>query len=145
LTDNPKHLTTDADILRRRWLPLDFDAVRPAGISASEDEHATAEDTARRCAAWLAGQGWPEPIQGDSGNGAHLLYRIDLPNDEAATTLIRDTLTALADRFDRPEVKIDRAVFNAARIWKLYGTTAGKGYSVPDRPHRLAQLIEVPK
>ena len=145
LTENPKHTTSDNDILRRRWLPLDFDAIRPAGISATEDEHCAAEDVARQCAAWLAGLGWPEAIQGDSGNGAHLLYRVDLPNDEASCNLVRNTLAALADRFDRPEIKIDRSVFNAARIWKCYGTTAGKGHSIAERPHRPAQLVNVPE
>jgi hypothetical protein len=42
-------------------------------------------------------------------------------------------------------VKIDASVFNAARIWKLPGTMACKGADMPDRPHRIARLIEVPK
>ena len=29
-----KHTTTDADIVRRRWLLVDIDSVRPAGVSA---------------------------------------------------------------------------------------------------------------
>ena len=29
-------ITSDADILVRRWLPVDCDAVRPAGISATD-------------------------------------------------------------------------------------------------------------
>ena len=82
-TDYPDPTTSDGDITRRRWLPLDFDPTRPAGISSTEDEHCTAEDVARQCAAWLYSLGWPAPILADSGNGAHLLYRIDLPNDEA--------------------------------------------------------------
>jgi hypothetical protein len=35
-------------------------------------------------------------------------------------------------------------VFNPARIWKLYGTIARKGDSLPDRPHRLARVLDVP-
>ena len=31
--------TSDGDILRRRWLPIDVDPVRPSGISATADEH----------------------------------------------------------------------------------------------------------
>jgi hypothetical protein len=145
LTDGLKITTSDNDIIRRRWLPLDFDAVRPAGISSNEDEHAAAEDVGRQCAAWLSSQGWLEPIQGDSGNGWHVLYRVDLPNDEATTVLIRGAIEAVADRFSGAAVAVDRTVFNAARIWKLYGTTARKGHNMPDRPHRLAQLVEVPE
>ena len=47
LTEDLKPLTSDNDIIRRRWLPLDFDAQRPAGVSATDDEHCAAEDTAR--------------------------------------------------------------------------------------------------
>ena len=35
-------------------------------------------------------------------------------------------------------------MFNAARIWKLYGTICRKGDSTEDRPHRVAKLLEVP-
>ena len=34
-----KHTTSDSDILKRRWLPLDFDPVRPSGISSTDREH----------------------------------------------------------------------------------------------------------
>jgi hypothetical protein len=145
LTDYLDSTTSDSDIIRRRWLPLDFDPKRPAGVSASEDEHCEAEDLARECTAWLHSSGWPLPILADSGNGAHLLYRIDLPNDEASTALVRDTIAAVAEHFKGRGVDVDRNVFNAARIFKVYGTTARKGHHMPDRPHRLAQLIEVPE
>ena len=77
-----KNTTADKDIIERRWFPLDFDAVRPAGISATDAEHEAALAKAQECRAWLTTQGWPQPLAGDSGNGAHLLYRIELPNDE---------------------------------------------------------------
>jgi hypothetical protein len=143
-TDHLDPLTGDGDIFRRRWLPLDFDPKRPAGISANEAEHCAAEDTARKCAAWLSSMGWPAGIMADSGNGAHLLYRIDLPNDEAGTNLVRDGIAAVAERFSGGDVDIDRKVFNAARIWKLYGTSSRKGHNTQDRPHRVSSLIDVP-
>jgi hypothetical protein len=31
--------TSDNDIKQRRWLPIDADAVRPAGISSTDEEH----------------------------------------------------------------------------------------------------------
>jgi hypothetical protein len=34
--------TADSDIMRRRWLLVDFDAFRPAGISSSVSEHEAA-------------------------------------------------------------------------------------------------------
>src|SRR5262249_8541637 len=36
------------------------------------------------------------------------------------------------------------SVFNAARIWKVYGTMACKGDNLPERPHRLSRLLAVP-
>ena len=73
-----KHTTSDSDITVRRWLPVDFDPVRPAGISSTNEEHAAAVERARACQKFLAEMGFPDPILAESGNGAHLLYRIDL-------------------------------------------------------------------
>src|SRR5262249_12273358 len=42
-------------------------------------------------------------------------------------------------------VCVDLSIYNAARIWKLYGTWACKGDSTPERPHRVAQLLQVPE
>jgi len=135
-------LTSDADILKRRWLPIDVDPVRPSGISATEEEHALALERAVQIRDVLQAAGWPNPIVGDSGNGGHLLYRIDLPaNDEG---LVKKCLAALAFRFDDDRVQVDQAVFNPSRIWKLYGTISRKGDSLPERPHRLARIIEIP-
>lgn len=39
--------TKDEDILRRRIFPIDFDAVRPAGISSTDEEHGTAISRAK--------------------------------------------------------------------------------------------------
>ena len=142
LTENLTPLAGDNDILRRQWFPIDFDPQRPTGISSTEDEHCAAEDTARNCTAWLQSLGWPSPILADSGNGFHLLYRIDLSPDDSG--LVQRCLEVIAKKMDSAEVKVDLKVFNPARIWKCYGTTARKGHNTADRPHRLAQLVEVP-
>lgn len=134
--------TKDHEVTRRRWLLIDLDPKRPAGIPSSDAEHALALDRARLLRDWLTSQGWPAPILADSGNGAHLLYRIDQPpNDEGR---VENCLKALAGRFNDPKVEIDVKVANPARIWKLYGTVARKGDSIPGRPRRLSRLIDVP-
>lgn len=135
--------TSDHDILRRWWLPIDFDAVRPAGVSATDPEHAAALEAAKKTLEALRAQGWPEPVIGDSGNGAHLLYPIDLPNDAGSLALVEKTLAALSEEFGDGVVKVDTKNANASRIWKLYGTLARKGDSTADRPHRRSRLIEV--
>ncbi|MCG7845031.1 MAG: hypothetical protein MIO90_06335, partial [Methanomassiliicoccales archaeon] len=81
--------TADTDILRRRWFPVDVDPARPSGVSSTDEEHQAAIDTAARVADYLAELGWPDPIVADSGNGAHLLYRIDLPNDDRSRDLVK--------------------------------------------------------
>jgi hypothetical protein len=81
----------------------------------------------------------------DSGNGYHLLYRVDLPNDRESLELVRGILEALAFRFDDDRVKVDTTTSNAARIWKLYGTTARKGDDTQERPHCVSRLLKVPE
>ncbi|QYZ78646.1 hypothetical protein E2N92_04010 [Methanofollis formosanus] len=137
--------TADADILRRRWLPIDLDPVRPSGVSSTDEEHAAALQRAETIARWLAEQGFSDPIMADSGNGAHLLYRIDLANDEAAAALVKRVLVTLDALFSDDAVTVDTANFNAARIWKLYGTTSRKGDHTPARPHRRAKILSVPE
>jgi hypothetical protein len=139
-----KATTTDAQIRRYRWLPIDADPNRPSGISSSEAEHQAALDVAATIRDALLAQGWPEPIQADSGNGAHLLYPLDLEVTPENTALISRVLQGLAERFGTAAVGIDLTVFNPARIWKLYGTLACKGDDTPERPHRLSRLLQVP-
>lgn len=136
--------TADQDIIGRRWFLIDIDPARPSGVSSSDEEHARALERAATIAAALGDRGWPAPITGDSGNGAHLLYRVDLPNDEKSTALIKAALSALDAIFSDPVAAVDTAVYNASRIWKVYGTAARKGDSTDARPHRRSRLISVP-
>jgi hypothetical protein len=140
-----KHTTSDDDIVKRRWLPVDLDPVRPSGISSTDEEHEAALARAEEVVAWLQGQDWPAPIRADSGNGVHGLYRIDLPNTPEATKLVERCLKVLALKFSDSAVKIDVTTSNPARVWKTYGTKSCKGDSTPDRPHRTARLISVPE
>ncbi len=139
-----RETTSDRDILRRRWLLIDCDPVRPAGVSATDDEKGAAMQRAREIWNYLRDEGWPEPLVGDSGNGAHLLCSIDLPNDPESLQLVRGVLEALSFKFSDGLVSVDTGMHNAARITKLYGTTARKGDSTEDRPHRASKLLKVP-
>jgi hypothetical protein len=135
--------TTDLDIIDRRWLLVDCDPKRKAGISANDVEKAAAEELARTIHGALALEGWPSPVVADSGNGYHLLYPLTgvAPTDAEP---VRLALHALGDRFDTEAVTVDRSVFNAARIVKLYGTPARKGDSTDDRPHRISAVLVTP-
>ncbi len=137
--------TADADIVRRRYLPVDLDPVRPAGVSSTKEEKRVALLRAREIRDHLRDRGWPDPVVGDSGNGAHLLYRVDLPNDRESAELVKGVIAALAFAFDDGAVKVDTGVHNAARIWKLYGVVSCKGDSTAERPHRTSRLLKVPE
>ncbi len=134
--------STDADVPRRRWLPVDCDAERPAGISSSDEEHEAALAKAREIKAGLAQLGWPDPVMIDSGNGAQLLYAVDLPARDDG--LVQKCLAELATAGDE-RVKIDLSVHNPARIWRLPGTMNCKGDDTPDRPHRMAKILSIPE
>lgn len=143
-----KDTTLDENVLRRHWLPIDLDPDRPTGISSTNAQHDASLAHAETVRAALMADGWPEPIFADSGNGAHLDYSIDLPNDDESRDLLKRVLEGLAARFNATIgdalVKVDRSVFNAARIIKIYGTVARKGDDTPERPHRVSRILQVP-
>jgi len=133
--------TNDLDIIRRDWLFVDIDAVRPPGISSTDAELAAAWDVTAAVRAYLDGLDWPAPITAMSGNGWYLLYGIDLPNDAASTALVKRVLEGLAARFDTPAAHVDTTTSNASRIMGLVGTLKVKGDPLPDRPHRRSQVV----
>lgn len=140
---------SDRDVLRRCLLGVDLDPKRPAEISSTDAEHEAALTLAERMQSELLLDGWPEALLADSGNGAHLVYLVDLPNAPESAELLKGVLQALAARFNTPPdsgplVEVDLTTFNASRIFKIYGTTARKGDSTKDRPHRLSQILHVP-
>jgi len=134
--------TNDQHILSRRCLLLDVDFDRPAGISASAAEKEAAHQKAIEIHDYLKARGWPLPIVADSGNGYHLVYHVNLPSNDGK--LLEQVLAALADRFDGDGVKIDKSVFNPARIARLYGTLAAKGDNTEERPHRPSKILKTP-
>lgn len=135
--------SSDVDIVERRWLLIDADPQREdKSQSASDSEHEAAIARAEAIAAYLSELGWPEPIMADSGNGAHLMYRVELPADDGG--LVERCLKSLAESFDDDQIKVDTSVHNPARIWKLYGSLACKGTDTAERPHRMARLLQVP-
>jgi hypothetical protein len=140
-----KSTTGDKDITRRRWFLVDLDPRRPSGISSTNAEKDASLTLARECRDWLSGLGWPAPVVCDSGNGIHLLYRVELANTREETARLSAALEAIAFQFaDNAAVDIDLGTCNAARICKVYGTLAAKGSSTRDRPHRLAAVLDVP-
>lgn len=135
-------LATDKDVLRRQWLLIDIDPCRVGNISSTAEEKAKARTKAQTIKSFLQSRNWPDPILADSGNGYHLLHRIEMPANEERP--VKAILQALAARFDDEAVKVDTSVFNLGRIVRLYGTWARKGDSTEQRPHRRSAVLEVP-
>jgi len=138
--------TREQDISRRRWLLIDVDAVRAVkDATATDREKAAARQIAVQVQKHLAGQGWPEPILADSGNGWHLLYQLDLTDSREIKQALKRLLRTLNDQFSTDRAKIDQSVFKSAQITKLYGTAVRKGADpTPERPHRASKIEYVP-
>lgn len=137
--------TNDAEIERRKWFLLDFDPIRAAGISSTDAELDCAVDLANEVVGWLTSIGWPQPLIANSGNGAHVMYRVNEPNNDASRIDFEYASKMLASIWSTDKVVVDTTSFNASRVWKIYGTLAAKGSSTNDRPHRVAKLISAPK
>src|SRR5262245_36264735 len=140
-----KHAVDDDAVTHRHFLLIDYDPDRPnpKQTNATETQRAAALTTANALYMFLLTQGWKPLIIADSGNGVHLIYVIDLPNDDASRILLQRVLKVLAKRFDTKTAHLDRRVFNASRIAKLYGTWARKGPHSAERPHRLSRLAQI--
>ena len=139
-----KLTTSDKDIETRRWLLIDVDPVRSSGISSSDAE----KDHARRMIVdvyrWLRDIGFADPVIADSGNGYHLLYRIDIKNADEVTELIKNFLKYLDMIFSSDTSSVDTSVYNASRITKLYGAVTRKGANTTERPHRQSKILKTP-
>lgn len=133
--------TTDADVLRRSWILIDVDPVKPKAFSdqsatdaEKEAAHAVAMDVLATCTAI----GFTCPVVADSGNGWHITFPVDVSNNAAVHGQIKALLTGLAKRHNTAAATVDHSVSNAARIWKLPYTMTKKGTPTEDRPHRMA-------
>lgn len=141
--------TGDEHIAGFRNLLIDLDPRRPSGVSSSEAEHESALEMAKLIREDLGREGWPEPLVGDSGNGGHLVYALELATTEENKELLKGVLAGLAARYagelEGRGLEIDQKVFNPSRLTKLYGTMTGKGENLPERPHRQARIITRPE
>lgn len=137
--------TKDQDITAREWLFIDIDPKRPKDISSTDEQVKKALDVCGKVHNYLLEQGFPRPIIGFSGNGYHLLYKIQMMNTKENETLIKDFLEALDALFTDDYIKIDKVNSNASRVCKLYGSLAQKGMDTPERPHRMSKILRVPE
>jgi len=142
---NNTNTTSDPEIDAYQWLFIDFDPVRPTNISSSDEELKLAEVSKNKVKDFLASLGFPAPVVALSGNGYHLLYRVNLPNNQEGVDIISNCLNVLSNIFNTDTVKVDTTNCNPSRICKLHGTLAQKGANTSSRPHRMSRIIEAPE
>jgi hypothetical protein len=139
-----RETSRDKDVVKRSWFLVDVDAVRPSGISATDEEVAATLATTHEIVTHLEVAGFRKPIVSMSGNGHQLLYPVDLENDGPSKELVEGILSHLAERFDSDSVKVDTSVANAARLSVVTGTFKVKGDATADRPHRRSVMVSGP-
>ena len=129
--------TSDNNVTHFCAFPIDVDSGCVAGISATDKERDASKEVAKQIAEALGNLQIPI-IKADSGNGWHILVYIeDLEVTEDTTIRFKRCGDAIVEKWGG-----DATVYNPARIWKLYGTTAKKGDPTDDRPHRQAHIFE---
>lgn len=128
-----------------RWFCVDVDRKAGKEYSASDADREGLRGLALDVMASLGEAGWPCPVQLDSGNGFHLLWRISLPNDELSRATVKFCLGVLANRFAGEERgEIDDGLYKITSGSKVPGTWARNRKQAPDRPWRKATLLYVP-
>jgi hypothetical protein len=132
------------DVLCRRIFGIDIDTRRAVRrVAASEAELQLALPVFECVLADLESRGI-RPITGFSGNGRHLNV-LTIPYSASKESSDRNgpfalLLRSFQRRFGSEFAEIDQGVFDAARVWKLYGTAAIKGGNTIARPWRTASF-----
>ena len=153
--------STDKDAKEYLWLPVDIDPIRigedgfpleDQKVPSSLQELNSALEAAKRVELFFTrctirtGKPITPAVKATSGNGAHLLYRIEAGSDPKETSkIVKRILDGLHTVFANGEhsalnVDVDTVVYNPSRIWKVYGTQARKGEPTETRPWREAEI-----
>lgn len=136
--------TSDSEIVGRKWLMIDLDPKRTAGISSSNEELEFARRKAHDVFRFLRDNGFNDPVVCMSGNGYHLMYPCRIAASDETDKLVERFINALAMLFTDEKVDVDKQCKNKARLSKVYGTVAKKGSNSPERPWRTSRIIKVP-
>ena len=136
--------TSDTDVEGYDWLMVDLDPKRPTKTSSTDEDIQNAWDVTSKIYRFMQNVGFNDPIIAFSGNGYHLLYKIQLGNREENKRLIEKCLKTLNMLFSDENVDVDMKNFNPSRVCKLYGTKAQKGLDTETAPHRMSCIIQTP-
>lgn len=139
----------DPDVKYRRWIFLDFDPIREGGvkdIASTDEEMEYAHLKAVEVYRYLISIGFPKPIVCKSGNGFHLMFRVDKwENSDTIDKEFSDFLNYISMRFTDSMVDCDIKNKNASRLTKFYSSKSRKGGDTKERPHRYSGIISIPE
>lgn len=136
LTWGAEHTTADRDVVSRAWIFFDIDSGCPAGVGSTDAELEETRKIRSQIIGWLDDCfDNPPMILGCSGNGSHLYLDNDFVGLEELD--VRKLYAILHEEFlvGRKQ-ELDQAVFNMARLTKMFGTIVRKGAQVDGRVWR---------
>lgn len=141
-------MAKDADVTAIHWLLVDFDPVRPSGTTASDQQVDDVMSVSRMMYAPFCDALHAHPLVLFSGNGIHMMWRVDLRTDESpllSRCLFK--MQSMLSEVTEKSVKIDIVNSNPARIWKVPGSYARKGFEVEKqgRVFRVGKLLRSPQ
>ena len=141
----PGRGTNASGILKYEKLMVDIDRSDKLGKKnpASKDELIRADELLYNVRDYMREMhDWGYPHKVMTGNGYHLYYDLDLPNNEETSELVGAALATLAEKFNTDDFEIDTVVYDPARITKVIGTRAIKGQQSQGRPWREVVLCD---
>lgn len=138
----------DSDITHIEWLIIDIDPAHSGPVKSRRDINSTDDELARcvEVARKIADQN--EEIKkssyvGISGNGAFVMSRVSMPNDEASSAAIRAFIHHLSREYSTDKVVVDTQSGSPSKMLGVPGSVKCKGpISLSDRPWRYVQILE---
>jgi hypothetical protein len=134
-------------VLMRRYLVLDFDPIRAVkGTCATNEEKQHAIDLSEVVVDRLRREfSFSEPMIIDSGNGRHVYWEINQPNNEATKKIIKDFIQLLSAVYSTALVTVDTATSKIAQPMRIPGTYNRKSVHTDERPNRMCRFVEIPE
>jgi len=123
------------DVARVIGIPFDVDSGHPTKEAATDEELAQAKQRMIELNSWIQTQDYKPPLIAMSGNGYHIIQKVDIPIDE-------DLPSRLEAYFHEAVLNEDLdSIFDLPRIIKVPGTLSVKGTHTEERPHRLSFIL----
>ncbi|MCW4049152.1 MAG: phage/plasmid primase, P4 family [Candidatus Bathyarchaeota archaeon] len=122
------------DVSRVVAIPFDVDSGHPSKEAATDEEVEQAKQRMIDLVSWMRVQGYEQPLIAMSGNGFHVIQRVNLDVDDALPSKLE------AYFHEAPTEGMD-SIFDLPRIIKIPGTMSVKGIPTTERPHRLSYIL----